>query len=72
MVEVRTAISILVGTQIASIIIIRSLMKDLARQRREYARLFDMTQYIAHICDEQDVDLSEFDRIALDLLLNKD
>lgn len=41
------------------------------KQHRRYNRLASMTNYLISVIEEQDIELSEFDIIALKALLNK-
>jgi len=68
MVEARTVIGGLIGSNIALYLLARSLSRELRWQRLQYKKLHDVTQYMMHILEEQNVDISEFDWIALDLL----
>lgn len=45
--------------------------KTILDQRRQYNRLASMTNYLITIIEEQGIELSEFDMIALKAILNE-
>jgi hypothetical protein len=68
MVDARVVITALIGSQIGLMFVTRSLSKDLLRYKQEYKKLYETSQYLLHILMESNVDISEFDLIALELL----
>lgn len=58
-------IGLLVVNQLAMSIAGRVIVKAYEKEKRKYKRLYEMTGYLLHICEEKGIDLSEFDLIAL-------
>jgi hypothetical protein len=67
----RILIGALCVNQLVLYIAARKIQKELERQRQRYMTLHEITTYIIHMCDEQGIDLSDFDLIALGFLKEK-
>lgn len=68
MVDARTVIGGLVGSNITLFLLARALSRELRWQRLQYKKLYGATEYLMHIIEEEGIDLSEFDLIALEIL----
>jgi hypothetical protein len=62
---IRTSIMALVGISFYQAFIIRRLNNDLNRGRRQFNKLHEATEYLLEIINENDIELTEFDLIAL-------
>ena len=68
----RFLIGILAVTNIASYISGRTILKQLETVMSEYTKLHKTAMYMVSVLEEQDIDLSEFDLIALKALREED
>lgn len=68
----QTLIMTVVGITIYQAFIIRRLAHDLNIGERQFNKLHDAADYLLEIINESDIELTEFDLIALTSITNSD
>lgn len=68
----RFIIGVLAVTNIASYLSARTILKQLETVMSEYTKLHKTAMYMVNVFEEHDIDLSEFDLIALKALREED
>jgi hypothetical protein len=63
--QIRLSIMTLMGVTLYQALVIRRLKKNLNRGRNQFNKLHEMTDYFLDIINENNIELTEFDIIAL-------
>jgi hypothetical protein len=58
----------LVISNIALLASVKAVVKNLEKQKHDYKKLHNMMEYMVNIIEENEIELSEFDMVALGYL----
>lgn len=64
-------VALLVTTNVITYAALVSLTRERTRQQHRYVALHNTMMYLIHIMEEQGMDLSEFDAIALQAIIEE-
>jgi hypothetical protein len=70
--KANQTIAILIGTNIVSYLCNASLMRQLVKEKRQYKNLHAFSHYLMAKMEENEVELTEFDLIALRTFIEGD
>jgi hypothetical protein len=64
-------VALLITTNVITYVALVSLTRERVKQQRRYVALHNTMRYVVHIMEEHGIDLSEFDAIALQAILEE-
>jgi hypothetical protein len=64
-------VALLVTTNVITYVALVSVTKERVRQQRRYIALHNTANYMLHLMDEHGINLSEFDVIALQAIIEE-
>lgn len=64
-------VALLVTTNVITYAALVATTRERARQQQRYVALHNTMNYVIHIMEEQGIDLSEFDAIALQAIIEE-
>lgn len=66
--KANQTIAVLAITQVSTYICAMVLLRELIKEKRRYKNLYSFTSYFVAILEESEIELTEFDLIALQTL----